>query len=166
MTKTTDLSRNADNTAYEFLVAEEELILQAQMMIQRALNDRKITQKALAERLGVGESYISQMMGASARNLTLRTIARVLKALGAAARIELDDDSECVEACAVHTETHDDGAQVAAVASKIAWSKLTCVWGDLVTNEPSAKKAGRRRANDAEAYAAFDPPMDEMALAA
>ncbi|HEX8626467.1 MAG TPA: helix-turn-helix transcriptional regulator [Allosphingosinicella sp.] len=84
-------SKPIDDHAYEQLVAEEELILHAQMLIQRVLNDRKITQKHLAAKLGVGESYVSQMLGGSARNLTLRTIARVMKALDVKATIVLDD---------------------------------------------------------------------------
>ena len=155
----------AEDRAYELLLAEEELILQAQMTIQRALNQRGLTQKELAERLGVGESYISQMMGSSARNLTLRTIARVLKALDAAARIALDEQAAASNDCDVPMDTHRDGAEAAAVASKVASSRLTAVWGDSVTLAP-LKKARGRRANDAEAYAAFDPRIDEMALAA
>lgn len=67
---------------YDLLLAEESLILDAQMTVQRILNEKGITQAELARRLGVGESYISQMLSDSARNLTLRTVARVMTALG------------------------------------------------------------------------------------
>ena len=77
-----------NDSAYELLVAEEELILHAQMLIQRVLNERGISQKRLAEKLSVGESYVSQMLGTSARNLTLRTIARVGDTAGAEAVAE------------------------------------------------------------------------------
>jgi len=76
----------------DVLVAEEELILEAQTLIQRALNDRKMSQKRLAEELGVSDSYVSQMLGTSARNLTLRTFARILNALGTKATITFDDE--------------------------------------------------------------------------
>lgn len=66
---------------YDLLLVEEAFILDAQMTIQRILNEKRITQAELARRLGVGESYVSQMLGDSARNLTLRTVARVLTAL-------------------------------------------------------------------------------------
>jgi transcriptional regulator with XRE-family HTH domain len=68
--------------AYEMLLAEEQLILAAQMMIIRAMKDASITQKELASRLNVSHSYVSQMLGNSARNLTLRTVARVFHVLG------------------------------------------------------------------------------------
>lgn len=67
---------------YDRLLAEETFILDAQMAVQRILNEKRITQADLARRLDVGESYISQLLGDSARNLTLRTVARVMTALG------------------------------------------------------------------------------------
>jgi transcriptional regulator with XRE-family HTH domain len=70
-----------EKKAYELLLAEEALILDAQIAIQRVLNERGMTQAELARVLGVTESYVSQMLGDSARNLTLRTIARVMHAL-------------------------------------------------------------------------------------
>lgn len=71
-----------DDRDYELLLAEETLILDAQIAIQRVLNEKGMSQAQLAKKLGVGESYVSQLLGDSARNLTLRTIARVMNALG------------------------------------------------------------------------------------
>ena len=51
------------------------------MKIQAALNARQMTQVDLAHRLDVSKSYISQMFGSGARNLTLRTVARIMSAL-------------------------------------------------------------------------------------
>jgi transcriptional regulator with XRE-family HTH domain len=149
-----------DDSAYELLVAEEELILHAQMLIQRVLNERGISQKRLAEKLGVGESYVSQMLGTSARNLTLRTIARVMKALDVKATLVLDDYVETVVAASA---SNDDDAK--AMVSRMASARFSTVWGDLVELEPR-KKAGRRRDGDAAAYASFEPDVQEMALAA
>lgn len=150
-----------DDSAYELLVAEEELILHAQMLIQRVLNERGISQKRLAEKLGVGESYVSQMLGTSARNLTLRTIARVMKALDVKATLVLDDYVETV----VAASANDDEAKAKAIVSRLASARFSTVWGDLVELEPR-KKAGRRRDGDAAAYASFEPDVQEMALAA
>jgi transcriptional regulator with XRE-family HTH domain len=149
-----------DDSAYELLVAEEELILHAQMLIQRVLNERGISQKRLAEKLGVGESYVSQMLGTSARNLTLRTIARVMKALNVKATLVLDD---YVETTIAASASNDDDAK--AMVSRMASARFSTVWGDLVELEPR-KKAGRRRDGDAAAYASFEPDVQEMALAA
>ena len=78
-TKVSDTSQVQN---YDLLLAEEALILDAQIAIQRLLNERGMAQVELARRMGVTESYVSQMLGASARNLTLRTVARVMTALG------------------------------------------------------------------------------------
>ena len=76
-------NREKTNSAdYDLLLAEESFILDAQMTVQRILNEKGITQAELARRLDVGESYVSQMLGDSARNFTLRTVARVMTALG------------------------------------------------------------------------------------
>lgn len=149
-----------DDSAYELLVAEEELILHAQMLIQRVLNERGISQKRLAEKLGVGESYVSQMLGTSARNLTLRTIARVMKALDVKATLVLDD---YVEAAVAASASNDDDAK--AMVSRMASARFSTVWGDFVELEPR-RKSGRRRDGDAAAYASFQPDVQEMALAA
>ena len=81
---------------YALLLAEETFILDAQMIVQRTLNQNGITQAELARRLGVGESYVSQMLGDSARNLTLRTIARVMFALGETPQLTISRESERV----------------------------------------------------------------------
>jgi len=145
-----------DDSAYEVLLAEEELILHAQMMIQGVLNDTGISQKALAERMGVGESYVSQMLGLSARNLTLRTIARVMHALDVKATIVLDDHVEA-RAPAVAISTAGDEDQAKAVASKIAAARYSSVWGEVVALPP--RKKAKRRHNDAEAFASFAPSI-------
>lgn len=145
-----------EDSDYELLVAEEELILHAQMLIQRVLNDRGISQKKLAEKMGVGESYVSQMLGLSARNLTLRTIARVMKALDVKATLVLD---EYVEAVA---NAEDDDAK--SVASRMAAAQFSQVWGEVI-RLPPRKKTPRRLDADAEAYASYDPPVREMEMA-
>lgn len=162
--------KNLDDGAYGVLLAEEELILHAQMLIQRVLNDSGITQKTLADRLGVGESYVSQMLGLSARNLTLRTIARVMKALDVKATLVLDHHVDA-GAPAVGISTDGDEDEVKAVATKIASSQLSSVWGEVVALPP--RKKAKRRHDDAEAFAsfapsvrAFEPDALDMAIAA
>lgn len=147
---------------YELLVAEEELILHAQMLIQRVLNERGMSQKKLADKLGVGESYVSQMLGTSARNLTLRTIARVMKALDARATITLDDYVEAAIEAADEPVSADDAK---AVVSRMAATRSSDVWGELVELKPR-KRSKRRHDGDAKAYASYEPDTQEMALAA
>jgi len=147
---------------YDLMVVEEELILEAQMIIQRALNERGMSQKDLADKLGVTNSYVSQMLGDSARNLTLRTIARVLNALGTKATIALDGDVAKVfeglqEPC---SDTKSDGSGAAAMASKIASSCLTNAWDHQVVELSSRKKSSGRKRGRAQTYGAYDPNMD------
>jgi transcriptional regulator with XRE-family HTH domain len=84
---------------YDLLLAEESFILDAQMTIQRLLNEKGLTQAELARRLGVGESYVSQMLGDSARNLTLRTVARVMVALEETPQLTTGRDAEQLASC-------------------------------------------------------------------
>lgn len=165
MSKTLNKKQQLDESSYEILVAEEELILHAQMLVQRVLNEREMSQKQLAHRLGVGESYVSQMLGASARNLTLRTIARVLKALDAKAIITLDERVEEIIATDC-LDTHHGGSEAAAVASKVASSSYSDVWDNVVVDISPRGKSRRSKGSVAQAYSEYDPQLQEMALLA
>ena len=168
MSKKSATNDQISEAAYELMVAEEELILEVQMAIQRELNERGMSQKALAEKLGVGESYVSQMLGDSARNLTLRTVARVLKALGTKAVITLDEEVAEIgdQLITELRETDPDASAVAAVASKVASTRLTDAWDCMVIDIASSKKSSRRKVGCARAYGAYDPPVEEVAMAA
>lgn len=155
---------NATQTAeadYELLLVEEELILEAQMLIQRAINEASITQKELADLLDVRPSYVSQMLGDSARNLTLRTIARVLHALGRRAEIRLGDLVSSAELESAPGETsffaNDD-------AKGFFDSK---VWGQVAdltsAGKRKAKSKREKASNDAHDYAAYDAPYYALA---
>ncbi len=147
--------------AYELLLVEEELILEAQMLIQRAINEASITQKELADLLDVRPSYISQMLGDSARNLTLRTIARVLHALGRRAEIRMGDTVSSVELESGAGEqsffANDDAKSF--FDSKV-WSEVA----DLTSAGKRKAKSKRERAsNDAQDYSAYDAPYYALA---
>jgi plasmid maintenance system antidote protein VapI len=146
--------RNQNNLTaeaeFELLVAEEDLILEAQMLIQASLNQRGMTQKKLAALLGVGPSHVSQMLGLSPRNLTLRTIARVMHALGEKAEIRLRVE-QIQEAKTAPSKRSADADAVKA--SSMFDSKA---WGNVV-ELPPRERTGRGK-NDAEAYSAYEPP--------
>lgn len=78
------MARRSDNVEYsrEERYAREAIVVDAQIEIQRLMEQNGITQKQLAGRMGVTESYVSQFLGASARNLTLRTYASIMFHLG------------------------------------------------------------------------------------
>ena len=163
-----DAKLSSDDYEFQLLVAEEELILHAQMAIEGMLKERGMNQKQLAEKLGRSESYVSQMLGLTPRNLTLRTIARVMMALDAKAT--LMPDREAMENDMLQV-TDDDGLfasaseGASAFASRIAATSLTCVWNEDKAR-PKTRRAKEHGNDDAKAYAAFDPQIQEMALAA
>jgi transcriptional regulator with XRE-family HTH domain len=64
------------------LEAEEAAVMKAQGLIEWIMDTRGISNKELAERLDVSQAAISQMLGLSPKNLSVKKIARVLHALG------------------------------------------------------------------------------------
>lgn len=161
MKNTTDLTaRERDERDYEMMVAEEELILHAQILIRRTMRERGLSQKALAERLGVGASYISQMLSSSARNLTLRTISRVMYVLEQKATIVIDDYETELDAV---SENSAKSASL-SLADLIARSRPSSVWGNVVSLPPRTGKG--RREGEAKAFAEFEAHEQEVAIAA
>lgn len=142
-TKNTRAASKADRP-YEELLAEESLILTAQMMIQRVLNERGMTQADLARKLGVGESHVSQMLGCSARNLTLRTIARVMHALDAKPTIMVEADEQ-------RSDDASGRAPVQSAAQRVVAAPVG-IWGEVVELESrrSRRRAARADGSDAE----------------
>ena len=141
---------------YELLLIEEELILAAQMLIQRAINESKMTQKDLASLLNVRPSYVSQMLGDSARNLTLRTVARVLHALGRKAELSFGDEAAFEsEAIPVEESSVFANDDVRAFLDSDVWAAVVDV------PAPAKRKSSNRRERvygDAHTYASYDAP--------
>ncbi|PZU14994.1 MAG: hypothetical protein DI591_11060 [Citromicrobium sp.] len=145
---------------FEMMVAEEELILHAQILIKRAMREQKISQKVLAERLGVGPSYVSQMLGDSARNLTLRTIARVMHVLEQRATLIVDEyDLEAGATC-----ESTSAPQATTLASLLSAPRPSSVWGNVISLPPREGKT--RRTGEAKAFTDFEANEQEVAVAA
>lgn len=70
------------NSEEEEAFAIEALVFSVQIALQRAMQRRGVSNKDLAERLGMTPARVSQIFSAKGANLTLRTIARVQHALG------------------------------------------------------------------------------------
>jgi transcriptional regulator with XRE-family HTH domain len=68
---------------YATVQAQEDLVVQVQVSVLRAMRERGIKQAELAQRLDVSPARVSQMFGDEARNLTVRTIAKIYHVLGA-----------------------------------------------------------------------------------
>ena len=73
--------------AYEAKVKEELDAIRMGEAIKRARLERNMTQTELGELLGVKRAQVSRIE--KGRNLTLATIARVFRALGVSASLEL-----------------------------------------------------------------------------
>lgn len=67
--------------------AEEEAVAQAAIVIAQCLERCGMSQRELAQRLGISEGRISQILSAES-NPTVKTLARVGRALGC--RLQLD----------------------------------------------------------------------------
>jgi DNA-binding Xre family transcriptional regulator len=63
-------------------LCEERFLLKVQVEMQKLLNSRGLKYKDLAHRLGVSEARVSQLFGDDAKNLTIRTLAKVFYHLG------------------------------------------------------------------------------------
>lgn len=76
--------------------AEENLIIDAQFLIQSIMNEKNLSRADLAKILGVSKSRLTQVMGTNS-NLTLRLLARIFDALGETVEIrKTQKDSKCV----------------------------------------------------------------------
>lgn len=78
---------SCDALTYAAEEAEADFILAVQSEIQKLLNGKGLRARDLAKRLDVTEARVSQMFGDQAKNLTLRTIARIFHQLGETAYI-------------------------------------------------------------------------------
>jgi transcriptional regulator with XRE-family HTH domain len=58
------------------------LAVSVQMAVQKAMVRGGLSQKLLAERLGVSTARVSQILSAHGRNLTLKTLGKIAHALG------------------------------------------------------------------------------------
>ncbi len=77
-----------DTRAGQEALAIEDLVFNIQLKIHQTLKDNDISQRELAERIGVSPPRVSQWLSRRGANLTLKTLARIFHAL---------DDAVCVE---------------------------------------------------------------------
>jgi transcriptional regulator with XRE-family HTH domain len=73
-----ELRKNQSN--YEQLLEEEQLILSATELIHELLEERGVSRSRLAELIGKSRGHVSQLLDGR-RNMTLRTLARLAYAL-------------------------------------------------------------------------------------
>lgn len=81
---------------YAAIEAEERLVYEAQKAIRNLLKHKGMKAADLARLLGVSEARVSQMLGGEARNLTLRTLARIFHTLGSRCVLRREDGEVAV----------------------------------------------------------------------
>lgn len=66
---------------YELELIEEKAVAHVQAMVLRLLDAKKVSRSQLAERMGVSQAHISQLLGDSPQNLSVKKAARLFYAL-------------------------------------------------------------------------------------
>ena len=83
------LERKVDELGLRREVEDELGQILIEHKIANLRKDRGLTQAALAQRSGVSQPMIAQIESGKLNNLTLKTLARTARALGASLRIDL-----------------------------------------------------------------------------
>ena len=118
---------------YALVAAQEAFIVRSQILIYDLLSDRGMTHADLATRLGVSEARVSQMFGDAAKNLTMRTIAKIMHVLG--------------ETAVLTTRSAENAALANSRTAEIAAAEMPVeFWQEMkvVPLRPGARKAGTR----------------------
>jgi transcriptional regulator with XRE-family HTH domain len=81
----------ANDKEYDTLVSENRFITDVQVAIERAMDEKHMTQAQLARSLNISEARVSQILSGNGKNLQARTIARIAHVLGLQAAIDFKD---------------------------------------------------------------------------
>lgn len=82
-----------NSTSYNITAASEELVFDVTEDILILMEDKEISKKELADRLGKTKAYISQLLSGS-KNITLKTLSDVCHAIGVKPIVEFKDIEE------------------------------------------------------------------------
>jgi DNA-binding Xre family transcriptional regulator len=95
MTQVSQTSAAAcDAETYAVEAAEADFVLAVQCEIQKLMHAKGLRARELSKRLRVTEARVSQMFGEQAKNLTLKTIARIFHQLGETPHITTSEEVE------------------------------------------------------------------------
>lgn len=122
------LELGSDQEREEF--AAEALAVSIQLAIQKAMMRNSVSQKELAERLGVSAARVSQILSAHGRNLTLNTLGRIAHAL--------QEDFEFVAVRDIQelkAKTKARERKASASLASEAWGLMENPWTDDSANE-------------------------------
>jgi len=85
------LFRKPDDKDYDVLLAENRFITDLQVVLEKAMAARQLSQAELAKRMNISAARMSQILADDGANLEARTIARIAHALQLVAIIDLVD---------------------------------------------------------------------------
>lgn len=103
--------------------AIEDLVFQVQLELHRAMLRCGIDQAQLAARIGVTPARISQIFSKGGPNLTLKTIGRILHALGKSGELRVDRPDSGKLRHVKRVEQHRVREIVSAVIAKKTWNE-------------------------------------------
>ncbi len=131
--------RDNNDKEYVALVAENRLITDVQLEIERTLDSLNMTQAELARAANLSEARISQILSGNGKNLQARTIARIAFVLGKNAMIQFSDERVACESKAPEKRTSER-------FDFQAWAKVTALTPEYhdvsVTNDNELHLAG------------------------
>lgn len=123
--------QTSSDTDFEKISAEVGFILDLQLAIEHALDERGLTQADLARLMNVSEPRVSQMLSDNGANMRARTIGRIADALNATPCLKFEPRDEA--GCAVSMKRW-------AVDGRNAWGRA------VAANENQWEREGTRMA--------------------
>lgn len=113
--------------------AEARLRLSVQVALQNAMHRNCITQRELAEKLGVTPARVSQMLSSPSANLTIKSVARIADAVGE--EFDLVPIAQSVE----RAKRERDGARCSQVVDADLFMRARATrrvhWNEVANNE-------------------------------
>jgi transcriptional regulator with XRE-family HTH domain len=91
------MARKISEEQFDALVAENRFVTDVQLVIERAMDERGISQADLARVLDVSEARISQILSDNGKNMQARTIARIAHALALIPSIQMVEKAAYLE---------------------------------------------------------------------
>jgi transcriptional regulator with XRE-family HTH domain len=113
--------------------ALQDLALSIQLALQKSMNSSCVSQRELADKLGVSAARVSQLFSSHGANLTLKTIAKIAMALGE--DFEFVSKKDLAVARKRHSVIHCEKAKYAVK------NKQTTPWMEISANDNLHLKA-------------------------
>lgn len=115
------------NEAEREAYALEDLVFSVQIALQKAMRKNGVSQKQLAERLGMSPARVSQIFSNGGPNLTLKTISRIAFAL-----------EEEFDFLSKRPTTESKKSDLLMIEHRISRSKTSNDWREIAGNNNRA----------------------------